>query len=138
GHANLDTLFYAAISAVNGTAETALFAAGEPGSRTVDAMGASYYAIRQAFISGDALAIHSMPRGPGRFSGVAAIVKNTGKLHYAGARYAFPGSHSGARLVAGEHKLITTGGFYDRVADYAAFMRDAIAAQATESSACDL
>jgi len=138
GHANLDIPFYAAISAKNGAAEGEIFAAGEPGVKTVDAAGASYYAISQGFTSGDALAIHTAPRDPARLSGIATVVRQAGKLHSAGARYAFPGRHTGARLVAGEHKLITTGGFYHRVADYAGFLREAVAAKPAGGAACDL
>ena len=44
---------------------------------------------------------------------------------------------SRGRLVAAEHKLITAGGFYDRVGDYAGLMRRGSAAKAMQRSACD-
>jgi hypothetical protein len=137
GHANLDTPFYTTVAAISGTEAIQLFTAAEPAAHTVKAAGAPYYVIRQG-VSGDASAIHSAPREPIRFSGLTTIVKETGKLRYVGACYAFPGLHSGGRLTAGEYKLITTGGFYDRVADYAALLRDATITKATTHAAYDL
>ncbi len=137
GHPNLDIPFYATIAAKTGSPESLVVTPREAGAATVGAPGASYYAIRQGFISGDALAIHSAPREPGLLAGFATVVMDSGKLRYVGARYAFAGPHCGARLVAAEHKLITTGGFYDRIDDYAAFMRDAAAATPGEGAAYD-
>ena len=52
------------------------------------------------------------------------------------ARYRFAGGHRGGRLAASEIKMITAGGFYDRVGDYAALLGEA-AAPAMRRSACD-
>jgi hypothetical protein len=82
--------------------------------------GASYYSIRQGFISGDALAIQTVPLGPAHLATIETEVRPAGKLYRAIAAYAFPGPQRGGRLVAGEWKLIIAGGFYNRVADYAA------------------
>jgi hypothetical protein len=102
-----------------------LFTAGEPGRGMVGVAGASYYSIRQGFISGDALAIHTVPREPARLAMIDTEVQSTGKLYRAIAGYTFPGAWRGARLLTTEWKLITAGGFYNRVADYAGFVQDA-------------
>ena len=101
-----------------------LFTAGEPGRGMVGMTGASYYSIRQGFISGDALAIHTVPREPTRLAAIETEVRTAGKLHRATSGYSFPGPQRGRILVA-ERKLITAGGFYNRVPDYASFVRDA-------------
>jgi len=54
------------------------------------------------------------------------------------ASYAFPGPHRGGHLLTNEWKLITAGGFYNRVADYIGFVRDAVAARAAQRAAYDL
>ena len=60
-----------------------------------------------------------------------------GRLHQVAARYAFPGTQRGSRLLAAGYKLLTAGGFYDRVGDYFRLMRDAIKAQASQQAAYD-
>lgn len=114
-----------------------LYAAGVPSARSHAADGAAYYAIRQGHISADSLAVHGIPLTPARLSGIETAVETQGRLDRVVARYEFPGAHRGARLVAAEHKLITAGGFYDRVADYAALMRAASAAKRDQQAACD-
>lgn len=114
-----------------------LFQAGRPAVRMLDAAGASYYAIRQGHISGDALALHSMPRDGQRLSGIEAGVALPGRLDRIVARYEFAGAQRGSRLVAAETKLLTAGGFYDRIADYAALLREAASARKTRSAAYD-
>jgi hypothetical protein len=114
-----------------------LFSAGKPKTQRLGASGSVYYAIRQGHISGDALAVHSVPRPPQRLAGIEAVVDIQGRLGRVLARYEFPGSHRGARLVAAEDKLITAGGFYDRIADYAAFMQEAAATRAAPHAAAD-
>ena len=59
-----------------------------------------------------------------------------GRLDRVIARYRFAGAHRGGRLVASEIKMITAGGLYDQVGDYAALLREA-AAPAMRRSACD-
>jgi hypothetical protein len=114
-----------------------LFTAREPGRGMVGMAGSSYYSIRQGFISGDALAIHTVPRGPARLVTVETEVQPAGRLYRAAATYAFPGPQRGGRLVAAECKLITAGGFYNRVADYIGFVNDAVASRSAQHAAYD-
>lgn len=127
GHDALDLPYFTGIGADTRPDGSLLFSAAETGSATINMGEASYYSIRQSFISGDALAIHTVPRGPARLATIETVVQPAGKLCRAIATYAFPGPHRGGRLVAGEWKLITAGGFYNRVSDYVGFVRDAIA-----------
>ena len=99
--------------------------------------GGADYSIAQSEIAGFALAIHSAPRQPERLTELDVRVLRPGRLHLVRALYRFPGSCRGARLVIGEDKLLTAGGFYSRTADYAALMRDAIAANPTRRAALD-
>jgi len=137
GNDGLAYCFFNNIVTDNRGGEMPLFAAGKPSTRLLNAAGASYYAIRQGHISADALAIHSMPRAPQHLSGFEAGVDVQGRLSRVIARHEFPGRHRGGRLVAAEHKLITAGGFYDRISDYAAFMRQAAAATEAPRAAQD-
>ena len=114
-----------------------LYAAGVPSARSHAAAGAAYYAIRQEHISADALAVHTLSLMPQHLAGIETVVETQGQLDRVLARYEFPGRHRGGRLVAAEHKLITAGGFYDRIADYAALMREASAARGAQRAACD-
>lgn len=127
-HGGLGYCFFNNVAADGGTGDgRPLFSAGAPASRTIGSAGSSYYAIRQAHISGDSLALHTIPQvSPQRLSGFEAVVETQGRLDRVIARYEFPGSHRGARLVAGEHKLLTAGGFYDRITDYARLMQAAV------------
>jgi hypothetical protein len=137
GHGGLGHCFFNNVITDTTTNAAPLFAAGTPSVRLHDAAGSAYYAIRQAHISGDSLAVHSVPRGPQRLAGIETVVELQGRLDRVIARYEFPGAHRGARLVAAEHKLITAGGFYNRIADYAALMRDASAAKGAQQAAYD-
>src|SRR5207253_10836755 len=100
-----------------------LFEAGKTRPGRIAARGASYYQIRQTNLSGDSVAIHSLARGPGALAAVEILVAEA--QHCVVAHYRFPGPQRGASLTVGEHKLITGGGFYDRIADYIAFMNTA-------------
>jgi hypothetical protein len=113
------------------------FVADAPGSRRIPAAGAPYYSIAQAEIAGFALAIHTAPRQPENLAELEVRVAQQGKLHLVRACYRFPGSCRGARLVVGEDKLLTAGGFYSRTADYAELMRHAVAARPTQRAALD-
>jgi hypothetical protein len=113
------------------------FVAGAPGQHRIAAVGAPYYSIAQAELAGFALAIHSAPRQPERLAELDVRVAQHGKLHLVRACYRFPGSCRGARLVVGEDKLLTAGGFYSRTAEYAALMRTAVAARPTQRAALD-
>jgi hypothetical protein len=112
--------------------------AGKPGRDLLAASAAPYYAIIQPEIAGLALAIHTAPREPKRLVGLDSWVKQQGRLHWVRARYRFDGSCRGARLVVAEDKVLTAGGFYDRTADYAAIIRNAVAAKATRGNPLDL
>ena len=138
GHDGLGYCFFNNIVADSSPSTMPLFRARKPAVNVVDATGGTYYAIRQAHISGDSLAIHSIPREARRLAGIETVVETAGRFSRVVARYAFPGPQRGVRLVAAEHKLITAGGFYDRIVDYAGFMRDAIAATAAPQAAYDL
>jgi hypothetical protein len=138
GHDGLGYCFFNNIVADTSPNVMPLFRARKPAVSRIEAPGGTYYAIRQAHISGDALAIHSMPRYGQRLSGIEAVVETAGRFSRVIARYEFPGQQRGARLVAAEHKLITAGGFYDRIADYAGFMRAAAAANGAPQAAYDL
>jgi hypothetical protein len=137
GHGALDHCLFNSIVTDTSPGATPLYAAGVPSARSFDAAGASYYAILQGHISADSLAIHSLPRAPQRLSGIDTVVATQGRLGSVVARYEFPGVHRGARLVAAEHKLITAGGCYDRIADYAALLRRALGARGAQTAACD-
>ena len=134
GHDQLGRMRYRTIATNITPVAKPLYRAGIPGRRLLNAAGASYYLIRQPNISGDCFAIHSMPRDPARFTGIETVVQRWGRLRMAVARYSFPGSQCGASLVIGERKLLTGGGFYDRIGDYTALMR-AEAVTASEQQA---
>jgi hypothetical protein len=136
GH-DFEHSFFTSIGADTEPSGNLLFTAGEPGRGMVDVTDASYYSITQGFISGDALAIHTVPREPTRLATIETEAKPNGRLYRAIARYAFPGSRRGETLVAAEWKLITAGGFYNRVADYAGFVRDAATTGSAQHAACD-
>jgi hypothetical protein len=138
GHDQLGRMRYRTIATNISPAQRPLYGAGIPGRRLLNAAGASYYLIRQPNISGDCFAVHSMPRDPARLTGIETAVQRWGRLRLAVARYSFPGSQSGARLVVGEHKLLTGGGFYDRVADYAALMQREASLLSTRQAVRDL
>jgi hypothetical protein len=137
GHGALSYCLFntVATDATNGTRP--LYAAGVPSARLHSAAGAAYYAIRQEHISADALAVHSLSMVPHHLAGIETVVAKQGQFDRVLARYEFPGRHRGGRLVAAEHKLITAGGFYDRIADYAALMREASGAKGAQRAACD-
>ncbi len=110
--------------------------AGEPMRAVLPIAGASYYSLAQADIAGFALGVHSAPRGPTPLAEVELRVVHPGLLHLARARYRFTGNCRGARLVVEEDKMLTAGGFYDRVADYAELMQF-VAAQRSAPAAID-
>jgi hypothetical protein len=136
GH-DFEHSYFTSIGADTQPTGNLLFTAGKPGRGTVGMAGASYYSIRQGFISGDALAIHTVPREPTRLAMVETEVQPAGKLHRAISGYAFPGPQRGGRVVAAEWKLITAGGFYNRVRDYAGFVRDAAMTRTAQHAAYD-
>ena len=104
-----------------------LFTVAVPTRRHLDVAGAAYYQIRQGRISGDAPAVHSQPREPRRLAAIEVTVRQPWVPHRIVARYEFPGRHSKARLVAAETKMLTSGGLYQRIGDYAGLLREAAA-----------
>jgi len=64
-------------------------------------------------------------------------VQSAGKLYRAISNHSFPGPQRGGRLVAAEWKLITAGGFYNRVPDYAGFVRSAAMMESGQHAAYD-
>jgi hypothetical protein len=136
-HDALDYPFFTGIGADTQPTGNLLFSAKEEGLGLTRMDGAEYYSIRQGFISGDALAIHTVPRGPAHLAAVETEVRPAGKLYRAVATYHFPGPHHGGRLVAAEWKLITAGGFYNRVAEYVSLVREAVAARPVQQAAHD-
>jgi hypothetical protein len=113
------------------------FAAAAPGRHRLPAAGASYYSMAQAEIAGFALAIHTAPRQPERLTELEVHVTQQGKLHLVRACYRFPGPCRGDRLAIGEDKLLTAGGFYSRIAEYAELMHQAVAAKPGQRAALD-
>jgi hypothetical protein len=138
GHDQLGRMRYRTIATDIIPAAEPLYRAGMPSRRLLNAAGASYYVIRQPHISGDCFAIHSMSRDPARLSGIETAVQRWGRLRLAVARYSFPGSQCGANLVVGERKLLTGGGFYDRIADYAALMQSETSTGSEQRAVRDL
>jgi len=123
GHRQPSGIYYRTIDTDIGQSKP-LFRAGMLGWRRRDVEGASYYVIRQRHISGDSWGIHSISCDPARLSAIEAVVQHWGRFRSVIACYAFPGLQCGTCLVARERKLITGGGFYDRIEDYRALMRD--------------
>ena len=137
GHDQLSRWYYSTVDADTRQTAGPLFSAGKPDRKRVDVAGASYYAIRQGHFSGDALALHTAPRDPARLTEIDTTGEIPGRLHRAVARYSFPGRHRGVVLSVAEDKVLTGGGLYERVADYAGFMRDAVANKAVQQAAYD-
>jgi hypothetical protein len=137
GHGQPSGIYYRMIDTDVGRA-TPLFNAGIPGWRRRDVEGASYYVIRQRHISGDSWGIHSNACDAARLSAIEAVVQHWGRFRRVIACYSFPGSQSGTRLVARERKLITGGGFYDRIEDYRTLMRDWSLSMSAHQAAWDV
>jgi hypothetical protein len=137
GHRQPSGIYYRTIDTDIGRTKP-LFRAGMPGWRCRGVEGASYYVIRQSHISGDSWGIHSIPCAPARLSAIEAVVQHWGRFHRVIACYSFPGSQCGARLVARERKLVTGGGFYDRIEEYRGLMQEASSAMSAQQAAWDL
>jgi hypothetical protein len=113
------------------------FVADQPATGIFATPGAPYYSITQDEIAGFALAVHSKPHAPERLSGIEFQVRQPGLLHSAKARYRFEGSCRGACLVVVEDKLLTAGGFYRRIKDYALLMEGALQVKSAPECALD-
>jgi hypothetical protein len=133
----LNNVHYRRIDAKTGE-RVASFAAVEPGRGAIPLDGAGYYALVQEEIAGFALGIHSRPREPARLRSINHVVLQPGRLHHVVACYRFDGPCRGVRLVAAEDKLLTSGGFYDRIDQYAALIDDAVANRHLQKNPCDL
>ena len=95
--------------------------------RGVDAAGADYWAVVQdSHLSGFALAIHNLPRAGSPISRLVGRRNTNGTLHQVVSEHSFNGRHSGGTFTAGEHKIITSGGFYNRPEVYASMFAKAI------------
>jgi hypothetical protein len=113
------------------------FRAADKGRHKLPMQGAEYYALVQSQIAGFALAAHSAPREPALLDEIELLVREPGRLHFAAARYRFGGPCRGRRLVASEDKMLTAGGFYDRIDDYSRLLRDAIGLRPSQETAID-
>jgi hypothetical protein len=98
---------------------------GKPGHSSLPCKGADYWSIGQfAEMRGFALAIHTLPQTPATLMAVDAVVHGNGQLDWVFAQHAFYGPQQpGATLRAAERKIITAGGFYDRVEDCAGLVQ---------------
>ncbi len=110
------------------------FNAAEPGDTLLECPGADYWMLSQRDeMRGFALAIHSLPGDPAALRNLEVQVQERGRLHRVVSRHLLPGAHrGGARLVARERKIITAGGFYDQVADYAGLVQRRAAMPVTQ------
>jgi len=71
-------------------------------------------------------------------SAIEAVVQHWGRFHRVTACYSFPGKKCGTRFVARERKLVTGGGFYDRIEDYRALMQEVGSSLSSQQAAWDL
>lgn len=109
------------------------------GHHSLPVAGAGYWSIAQSEeMLGFALAIHSVPREPRRLATIEAVVRGADELHYVIAHYRFPEPRTGGTVSAAERKIITSGGFYDRVADCSALFRRRAADRAGTGQPVDL
>jgi len=136
GHAYLDYNGFAHIAAYPDRGEP-LLSRSAAGTQVLPLAGASYYAIRQPDTSGDANAIHTIPEDGAPLAAIEATLLPNRKLGRALALYRFSGPQRGARLRAREYKLLTAGGFYDRLRDYSSFVREAVAGRESQTVAYD-
>jgi hypothetical protein len=96
------------------------FSARKRGGIDLPAEGATYWCVAQrSHMSGFALAVHTLPRAGSPISAIRATSNTSGQLHWLVSEHRFEGAWRGARLVAAERKIITSGGFYDEPARYA-------------------
>ena len=85
--------------------------------------GTSYWCVSQrSQTSGFALAVHSLPLQGSPAHALLTTCKTAGQAHHLVSEHRFAGTHSGARLLARERKIITAGGFYDEPDSYAAML----------------
>lgn len=142
GHDNLshgiNNVTYRRIEVESESGPMAPFVAGDRSRSAVSLdRGAPYYSLVQEEIAGLALAVHTRPREPDRLRRIDYVVRQPGRLHYVAACYRFDGPCRGVRLVAAEDKLLTSGGFYDCIADYSGMLREAVAVRQLQKNPHD-
>jgi len=136
GHDYLDYNDFTHIAAYPEGTEPLLAGKGA-GDHVLPLAGASYYSIRQPDTSGDANAIHTIPEEGAPLVALDVTLRPDRKIGRALALYRFSGQQRGAQLRVREYKMLTAGGFYDRLGDYANFVREAVAARETQTVAYD-
>ncbi len=88
----------------------------------IPAQGCHYWSIAQTSeINGFALAVHSLPRPGSPLHSIHATSNKSAEFHWLVAEHRFAGRQTGT-LVAGERKVITSGGFYEDADAYAAML----------------
>ena len=128
---------YNAMGTYSPGTEPSIFVAAEPTSTRLPATGVTYYSIAQAEIAGFVLAVHTQPRSPERLTGFDIVVREPDTCIMS-----LPGMSSRARAAVHNWRskrtnCSTAGGFYRRLSDYDALMRDALAAKAQQEAALD-
>ena len=127
GHDNLShgdgNVHYGSIVFTPANGPSQRFEVGEAGETRLNTQASTYYALAQDEIAGFALAVHSIPREPFQLETIITNVQQAPRLHWVATRYLFRGRHHGVTLVAGEHKVVTVGGLYDRSAEYERILR---------------
>jgi hypothetical protein len=128
GHDNLShgdrNVHYGSIVIAREGEASRRFDARDAGEFRLDSRASTYYALVQDEIAGFALGVHSIPREPVSFETVVANVQQPARLHWVVARYRFSGRHRGGTLAAGERKVVTVGGLYERPGEYERILRN--------------
>lgn len=106
---------------------------GRHGHHSIPCAGADYWSLSQLEeMRGFALAIHTLPV-TGTLMALDAVVHGNGQLDWVFAQHAFHGPQQpGATLRAAERKILTAGGFYDRIEETAELVRRHAALPATQ------
>ena len=128
GHDNLshneNGVHYGSICTDGTGSGPAQFDAAEPGHTSIAAEAGVYWSMaQQDEMRGFALGVHSIPEQPERLSTIEAVVKDAARLHYVVSQYRFPEERAGGRIRVAERKIVTSGGFYGRVAECSEMLR---------------
>jgi SAM-dependent methyltransferase len=98
---------------------SSMIVANGPGTTTISDNNVSYWSVIQRnWIRGFALAVHSLPHDPSKFLCIEARVAEKEKWDSIVCKHAFFGEYNGDVLRGGEHKVLTSGGFYDQPLEY--------------------
>ncbi len=125
GKSGVTDIFYDAVHGLREDGRPLMGLSGRREAWIPGGRGAQYWcASQEAMMRGFALAIHCLPREPGRIAGLRMVPASIHTLGWLAAEHRFEGSQAGATLVAAERRLITSGGFYNHPDEYAALMRD--------------